>query len=43
VTVAGRLDEMLLGIDGVGSDLDFRSNVVSPTIRFKELTVGGGA
>ncbi|HZE20350.1 MAG TPA: metallopeptidase TldD-related protein [Candidatus Angelobacter sp.] len=34
---------MLLGIDGVGSDLDFRSNVVSPTIRFKELTVGGGA
>jgi PmbA protein len=43
VTVAGRLDEMLLGITGVGRDLDFRSNVASPTIRFKELTVGGGA
>jgi PmbA protein len=43
VTVAGRLDEMLLGINGVGRDLDFRSNVVSPTIRFRELTVGGSA
>jgi PmbA protein len=43
VTVAGRLDEMLLGIDGVGRDLEFRSNVVSPTIRFRELTVGGSA
>ena len=43
VTVAGRLDEMLLGIDGVGRDLDFRSNVASPTIRFRELAVAGGA
>ncbi len=43
VTVAGRLDEMLLGIDAVGRDLEFRSNVASPSLRFKELTVGGGA
>jgi len=43
VTVAGRLDEMLLGIDGVGRDLEFRSNVASPTIRFRALTVAGGA
>ncbi len=43
VTVAGRLDEMLLGIDAVGRDLEFRNNVASPTIRFKALTVGGGA
>ncbi len=42
VTVAGRLDEMLLGIDAVGRDLEFRDNVASPAIRFKELTVGGG-
>jgi hypothetical protein len=34
---------MLLGIDGVGRDLEFRSNVSAPTIRFKELTVGGSA
>jgi hypothetical protein len=32
---------MLLGIDAVGKDLDFRSNIASPTIRFKELTIGG--
>ena len=43
VTVAGRLDEMLLGVDGVGRDLEFRSNVASPSIRFKQLTVAGGA
>jgi len=41
VTVAGKLDEMLLGIDAVGRDLDFRATVASPTIRFKELTIGG--
>jgi len=41
VTVAGRLDEMLLGITGVGRDLEFRSNVAAPTIRFQALTVGG--
>jgi PmbA protein len=42
VTIAGRLDEMLLGIDAVGRDLEFHNNVASPAIRFKELTVGGG-
>jgi PmbA protein len=41
VTVAGKLDEMLLGIDAVGKDLEFRSNIASPTIRFKEMTIGG--
>ena len=41
VTVAGKLDEMLLGIDAVGRDLDFRGPIASPTIRFKELTIGG--
>lgn len=43
VTVGGRLDEMLLGIDGVGRDLEFRNNVSAPTIRFKQLVVGGAA
>jgi len=41
--VAGRLDEMLLGIDGVGRDLEFRNNIAAPTIRFRELTVGGSS
>jgi PmbA protein len=41
MTVAGRLDDMLLGVDAVANDLDFRSNVASPSIRFREMTVGG--
>jgi PmbA protein len=41
VTVAGKLVDMLTGIDAVGRDLDFRSNIASPSIRFKELTIGG--
>jgi len=42
VTIGGKLQDMLMGIDGVAGDLEFRSNVSSPSIRFKELTVGGG-
>jgi len=41
VTVAGKLDDMLIGIDAVGRDLEFRSNFASPSLRFKELTIGG--
>jgi PmbA protein len=41
VTVGGQLQTMLMGIDGVGNDLEFRNNVSSPSIRFRELTVGG--
>jgi len=41
VTVGGRLQDMLMGIDVVGNDLEFRSNVASPSLRFKELTIGG--
>ena len=31
---------MLMAIDVVGNDLEFRSNVASPSLRFKELTIG---
>jgi PmbA protein len=41
VTVAGKIDDMLMGIDAVGRDLEFRSNIASPSIRFKELTIAG--
>ena len=41
ITVGGRLSEMLMGIDAVAGDLDFRSNVASPSLRFRELTIGG--
>src|SRR5688572_1156546 len=41
VTVGGKLQDMLMGIDAVASDMEFRSNVSSPSIRFREMTVGG--
>lgn len=41
VTIGGRLDEMLLGIDAVGNDLEMRDAVRSPSLRFKEMTIGG--
>ena len=41
VTVSGNLLAMLEGLDAVGSDLDFRSSTVAPTLRFAELVVSG--
>ena len=41
ITVAGNLKEMLLGIEMVGSDLSFRSNVVAPTLKIRRMTVAG--
>jgi PmbA protein len=41
VTVAGDLSAMLLGIDGVGKDLEYRDHVAAPSLRFRELTIGG--
>src|ERR1035441_1805712 len=41
VTIAGNLNDMLQGIAGVGSDLEFRGSVAAPTIKMGEMTVGG--
>jgi len=41
ITLGGRLSEMLLGIDAVGNDLEYRNNVTSPSLRFREMTIGG--
>ena len=41
ITVAGNLLQMLQDVDGVANDLEFRSSVSSPTLRFRELTVSG--
>jgi PmbA protein len=41
VTIAGNLNEMLQGIEAIGSDLDFRGSVAAPTIKMGEMTVGG--
>jgi PmbA protein len=41
VTIAGNLKEMLLGLDAVGSDLEFRGSLAAPTLKIGEMTVGG--
>jgi PmbA protein len=41
VTIAANLKEMLLGLEAVGSDLEFRGSVASPTLKIGEMTVGG--
>lgn len=41
ITVAGRLDDMLQGIDAVGNRVEFHDRFAAPSIRFRELTVGG--
>jgi PmbA protein len=41
VTIAGNLKEMLMGLEAVGSDLEFRGSVAAPTLKIGEMTVGG--
>jgi PmbA protein len=41
VTIGGRMLEMMKSIDRVGADLDKRSSLRAPTIRFAELTISG--
>jgi PmbA protein len=41
VTIAGNLNDMLKGIEAIGSDLEFRGSVAAPTIKMGEMTVGG--
>jgi len=41
VTIAGNLKEMLLNLETVGSDLEFRGAVAAPTLKIGEMTVGG--
>lgn len=41
VTVASKLDDMLMGVDAVDRNLEFRAPFAAPTIRIKQLTIGG--
>lgn len=41
VTIAGTMFEMMMGIDRVGADLDERSSLRTPSIRFGELQISG--
>jgi PmbA protein len=41
VTIAGNLKEMLMGLEALGADLEFRGSVAAPTIKIGEMTVAG--
>ena len=41
ITIAGTMQQMLLGIDQVGSDLEFRGSIAAPTILIREMTISG--
>lgn len=41
ITIAGNLKQMLMELSQVGSDLEFRGSVASPTILIREMTISG--
>jgi len=41
VTIAGNLNNMLMDMDAIGSDLEFRGSTAAPTLLIREMTVGG--
>ena len=41
VTIAGNLAQMWQDIEMIGSDLEFRGPVAAPTLKIREMTVGG--
>ena len=41
VTIAGNLKSMLMDLESVGSDLEFRGATAAPTLMIPEMTVGG--
>ena len=41
ITIAGNLKQMLADIEIVGSDLEFRSRIASPTLKIREMMIAG--
>jgi PmbA protein len=41
VTIAGNLNTMLMDVEAIGSDLEFRGSTAAPTLLIREMTVGG--
>ena len=41
VTISGTLDEMLKGIDAVGTDLELKTSTAAPTLRISKMTISG--
>lgn len=41
VTIAGNLKQILMDVQAIGSDLDFRGPAAAPTLMIREMTIGG--
>jgi PmbA protein len=41
ITVAGNLIQMLMDLEQIGSDLEFRGSIAAPTLLIREMTVSG--
>jgi PmbA protein len=41
ITIAGNLKHMLANIETVGSDLEFRGRIASPTMKIREMMIAG--
>jgi PmbA protein len=41
ITIAGNLKQMLLDLEAVGNDLEFRGAIAAPTLKFPEMTISG--
>ncbi|MBI3810847.1 MAG: TldD/PmbA family protein [Nitrospirae bacterium] len=41
ITIAGNLKEILMNIEMIGNDLEFRGTVASPTLKLSRMTVAG--
>ena len=41
ITIAANLKQMLLDIEGIGNDLDFRGSTTAPTLLIREMTISG--
>lgn len=41
ITIAGNLKQMLMDIETIGSDLEFRGSTASPSLLIREMTISG--
>ena len=41
ITIASTLQEMLMNLEAIGSDLEFRGALASPTLLISEMTISG--
>src|SRR5262249_51628270 len=41
ITIAGNFKQMLMDVEQIGSDLEFRGSIAAPTIQIREMTISG--